>query len=85
MAFAVARLLQARIQAGEGGHRRGIGKALLAAQLDTLDTTRQTAYLESSTPDNRRLYRRFGFEELSPIDGVPGATPVAMLRLPAAR
>ncbi|MFJ6678488.1 GNAT family N-acetyltransferase [Microbacterium sp. NPDC091382] len=63
----------------------GVGKALLSAQLDTLDTTRQTAYLESSTPDNRRLYRRLGFEEISPIEGVPGAQPVAMLRLPAPR
>ena len=64
---------------------KGVGKALLSAQLDTLDTTRQVAYLESSTPDNRRLYRRLGFEELSPIAGLPGAQPVAMLRLPAAR
>ncbi|EZP28197.1 GNAT family N-acetyltransferase [Microbacterium oleivorans] len=75
----------AEIGVSAAARGKGVGKALLAAQLDTLDTTRQTAYLESSTPDNRRLYRRFGFEELSPIDGVPGATPVAMLRLPAAR
>lgn len=75
----------AEIGVSAAARGRGVGKALLSAQLDTLDATRQTAYLESSTPDNRRLYRRLGFEELSPIEGVPGARPVAMLRLPAAR
>ena len=75
----------AEIGVSAAARGKGVGKALLSAQLDTLDTTRQVAYLESSTPDNRRLYRRLGFEELSPIEGVPGAQPVAMLRLPAAR
>lgn len=61
---------------------RGVGATLLATQLRALDTMRQNAYLESSTPDNRRLYRRLGFEELAPITGLPGARPVAMLRRP---
>ncbi|GAB3148720.1 GNAT family N-acetyltransferase [Microbacterium neimengense] len=61
---------------------RGVGATLLATHLRALDAMRQNAYLESSTPDNRRLYRRLGFEELTPITGLPGARPVAMLRRP---
>ncbi|QCQ16969.1 GNAT family N-acetyltransferase [Microbacterium sp. RG1] len=61
---------------------RGVGATLLSTHLRALDTMRQNAYLESSTPDNRRLYRRLGFEELAPITGLPGARPVAMLRRP---
>ncbi|GEB46679.1 GNAT family N-acetyltransferase [Microbacterium testaceum] len=61
----------------------GVGGALLRSRLDTLDVTRATAYLESSTPDNRRLYSRLGFEEIAPIRGIRGATPTAMLRPPA--
>jgi len=61
----------------------GVGGALLRSRLETLDVTRTTAYLESSTPDNRRLYRRLGFEEIAPIRGIRGASPMAMLRPPA--
>ena len=61
---------------------RGVGAQLLSTHLDALDTMRQSAYLESSTPANRRLYRRLGFEELHPIAEVTGAQPVAMLRRP---
>ncbi|ODT25891.1 GNAT family N-acetyltransferase [Microbacterium sp. SCN 69-37] len=60
----------------------GVGGRLLRAQLDMLDATRQSAYLESSTPDNRRLYRRAGFVELGEITGIPGARPARMLRAP---
>ncbi|WP_344229026.1 GNAT family N-acetyltransferase [Microbacterium binotii] len=62
---------------------RGVGATLLSTHLRALDAMRQNAYLESSTPDNRRLYRRLGFEELTPITGLPGTQPVAMLRRPA--
>lgn len=61
----------------------GVGGALLRSRLETLDVTRTTAYLESSTPDNRRLYGRLGFEEIAPIPGNRGASPMAMLRPPA--
>ncbi|WP_363331281.1 hypothetical protein [Microbacterium sp. SCN 69-37] len=61
---------------------RGVGGRLLSTHLDALDAMRQSAYLESSTPVNRRLYRRLGFEEVRPITGVPGARPMGMLRHP---
>ncbi len=48
---------------------RGVGGRLLSTHLDALDAMRQSAYLESSTPVNRRLYRRLGFEEVRPITG----------------
>ena len=64
---------------------KGVGGRLLSAQLEALDVMRQSAYLESSTPVNRRLYRRLGFEEVRAIGGIPGARPVGMLRPPAAR
>lgn len=62
----------------------GVGSALLDTHLEALDAMRQAAYLESSTPDNRRLYRRAGFMELGPISGIPGARPARMLRAPGA-
>lgn len=58
----------------------GAGSALLAARLDAIDRAGLPAYLESSTPDNRRLYTRFGFREIADVAGIPGASPVAMLR-----
>ncbi|RRR98452.1 GNAT family N-acetyltransferase [Glycomyces terrestris] len=58
----------------------GVGSALLRARLDAVDQAGLPAYLESSTPENRRLYARFGFGELASIAGIPGASPVAMLR-----
>lgn len=61
----------------------GVGGALLRSRLETLDVTRETAYLESSTADNRRLYGRLGFEAIAPIRGIRGASPMAMLRPPA--
>lgn len=72
----------AEIGVSEAARGRGVGSALLRAQLRVLDLTRQIAYLESSTPENRRLYRRAGFVELHGIDGVPGARPAAMIRHP---
>lgn len=73
----------AEIGVSASARGRGVGATLLSTHLRALDAMRQNAYLESSTPDNRRLYRRFGFEELTPIAGLPGAQPVAMLRRPA--
>ncbi|MBN9200196.1 MAG: GNAT family N-acetyltransferase [Microbacterium sp. SCN 70-18] len=60
----------------------GVGGRLLATHLAALDRMRQAAYLESSTPINRRLYARLGFVELDAIDGLDGARPMAMLRPP---
>lgn len=70
----------AEIGVSAAARGRGVGGELLRTQLAVLDATRQSAYLESSTPDNRRLYRRLGFRELGAIRGIPGARPMAMLR-----
>ena len=67
-----------------GARGLGVGRMLLTTQLRAVDAMRQWAYLESSTPDNRRLYRRHGFEEVTLIEGLPGALPAAMLRRPVA-
>lgn len=64
---------------------RGLGAALLERGLARADDAGLAAYLESSTPRNRALYARFGFEELGPVPGMRGeGVPVRMLR-PAAR
>ncbi|AYF99312.1 GNAT family N-acetyltransferase [Protaetiibacter intestinalis] len=59
----------------------GVGSALLETRLRALDETHQVAYLESSTPQNRRLYRRLGFRDQGIITGLPGAAPMSMIRL----
>lgn len=43
---------------------RGYGSALLRPMLTRCDTERTPAYLEASTPRNRALYERHGFEVL---------------------
>ncbi|MGW4463332.1 GNAT family N-acetyltransferase [Micromonospora sp. NPDC004704] len=62
-------------------HRgRGLGGAMLAHQLARVDADGVAAYLEASTPRNRRLYERHGFRALgAPIvlpDGGPGIQPM---------
>ena len=54
------------------GH--GFGSALLRAVLDQADAAGQAAYLEATSPDNRRLYERHGFrvtQELTVSDCPP--------------
>jgi GNAT superfamily N-acetyltransferase len=43
---------------------RGVGMALLADNLARIDEEGVPAYLESSNPDNVRLYERVGFERV---------------------
>jgi ribosomal protein S18 acetylase RimI-like enzyme len=61
---------------------RGVGSALLRHTLDRCDAEGQTAYLESSTPQNIPLYERHGFEVIGRIQvrDMPPLTP--MIRLP---
>jgi len=61
----------------------GVGGALLTHALERVDKARSGAYLESSTPQNRRLYRRHGFLDGAPLTGFTSAAPVSMWR-PAA-
>lgn len=70
----------ADIGVGAAKQGLGVGSALLRARLEYVDRTGLPSYLEASTPDNRRLYARFGFREIAPIDGIPNASPVAMIR-----
>ena len=54
------------------GH--GIGSVLLQAVLGQADADGMPAYLEATSPDNRRLYERHGFrltQELSVSDCPP--------------
>lgn len=63
---------------------RGFGSALLRPVLERCDAERVPAYLESTSPRNRALYERHGFEVTGQIDIGRGAPPVyAMWRDPA--
>lgn len=53
---------------------RGLGSQLLAAMLSRCDATATPAYLEATSPANRRLYERHGFATVSEVvlpDGPP--------------
>lgn len=55
------------------GH--GHGGALLRAVLDRADRDGTPAYLEATSPDNRRLYQRHGFEVVGEL-AVAGSPPL---------
>ncbi|MFI6875728.1 GNAT family N-acetyltransferase [Streptomyces sp. NPDC050400] len=57
----------------------GIGSALLAHRLASIDAQAAPAYLEATAPANQRLYERFGFRSAGPVR-TNGATAVAMVR-----
>lgn len=73
----------AQIGAATSARGTGVGSALLGSRLARIDAEGAAAYLESSNERNRRLYAREGFQEVAPIDGIPGARPMSMWR-PAA-
>jgi ribosomal protein S18 acetylase RimI-like enzyme len=54
---------------------RGLGSALLAPVLARCDGERVPAYLEASTPRNRALYERHGFEVMGEFKLGRGAPP----------
>jgi GNAT superfamily N-acetyltransferase len=54
------------------GH--GIGSALMAPVLDRCDRAGVPAYLEATSPDNKRLYERHGFHTQTTLQ-VPGGHP----------
>lgn len=62
---------------------KGLGSALLAEVLPRLDRDGEAAYLESTTPGNRALYERHGFDCIGEIQ-VP-AGPVMWQMWRAAR
>jgi GNAT superfamily N-acetyltransferase len=55
---------------------RGYGAALLGAMLTRCDADRVPSYLEASTPRNRVLYERNGFETVEECRYAPGGPPL---------
>jgi GNAT superfamily N-acetyltransferase len=63
------------------GH--GIGSALMAPILERCDRDGVPAYLEATSPDNKRLYERHGFRTQAKLQ-IPGGPPMwAMWREPS--
>jgi GNAT superfamily N-acetyltransferase len=65
------------VEPGQQG--RGIGAALLGAVLGRCDAERIPAYLEASSPDNRRLYERHGFRPTEEVTMAPDAPPMWLM------
>jgi GNAT superfamily N-acetyltransferase len=61
---------------------RGLGSRLLAAVLTQADRDRAPAYLEASSPENRRLYERHGFQTVRELSVADSPTIYAMWRRP---
>jgi ribosomal protein S18 acetylase RimI-like enzyme len=65
---------------------RGVGTALMRPGLEQLDAEGIPAYLESSTPRSRELYRRNGFEVTGEFNLPRGGPPIwQMWRDPGGR
>lgn len=63
-----------------GVQRRGIGGRLLRHGLDRADAEGVPAYLEASSPESTRLYRRLGFRDHGPAFQPPGGPPMQPMR-----
>ncbi len=61
---------------------RGLGGALLARKLEQIDALGGAAYLEASSPRNRALYERHGFELVEQFSAEGGPPMYAMWREP---
>jgi GNAT superfamily N-acetyltransferase len=70
----------ADVAVSPGARGLGVGSALLAHRLRTIDPQVLPAYLEATTPGSRRLYERHGFQAAGPIDLAPGVSATAMTR-----
>ena len=62
---------------------RGLGRTLMEPVLDRCDRERLPAYLEATSPDNARLYRRLGFREVETVT-FAGSPPLLAMRRPPA-
>jgi ribosomal protein S18 acetylase RimI-like enzyme len=60
----------------------GLGSALLRATLAGVDAAGEAAYLEATSPENRRLYERHGFEVVRELPLPGGPSLAAMWRAP---
>jgi len=65
-----------------GAQGRGLGGRLLEFTLERVDEAGEAAYLEASTPRNRSLYERNGFEVIGEISVDDSPTLWAMWRPP---
>ncbi|WP_329056381.1 GNAT family N-acetyltransferase [Amycolatopsis sp. NBC_01488] len=63
-----------------GRQRRGVGERLLRHGLARADAEGLPAYLEASSPDSTRLYRRLGFRDHGPAFHPPGGPPMQPMR-----
>jgi ribosomal protein S18 acetylase RimI-like enzyme len=63
--------------------RRGHGSTVLRMGLERCDRDGTIAYLEASSPDNRRLYERHGFEAIAVVQ-VADSPPVWPMIRPSA-
>jgi GNAT superfamily N-acetyltransferase len=61
---------------------RGLGNQLLAAVLTQADRDQEPAYLEASSPENRRLYERHGFQTMGELTVADSPTIFPMWRTP---
>lgn len=61
---------------------QGLGSALLRHALERCDRERLPAYLEASSPLNKALYQRHGFEEIGVIQSASSPPMWPMLRKP---
>lgn len=63
---------------------KGRGSSVMVDVLKICDSEGLPAYLESSNPLNRNFYKKFGFEIIEPMTGLPeGCPPIdRMLRKP---
>ncbi|CAM3879548.1 GNAT family N-acetyltransferase [Smaragdicoccus niigatensis] len=67
----------------DGVRGEGVGSAMLKSLVDRCDVERTSAYLEATSPDSARLYRRHGFVTLDVVRPL-GSPPIElMLRRPA--
>jgi ribosomal protein S18 acetylase RimI-like enzyme len=62
----------------------GLGSALLLTTLTDVDDAGEPAYLEATSPTNRRLYERHGFEVVRALPLPDGPSLYAMWRQPQA-
>jgi ribosomal protein S18 acetylase RimI-like enzyme len=67
-----------------GRQRQGVGGRLLRHGLDRFDAEGVPAYLEASSPDSARLYRRLGFRDHGPAFAPPGGPPMQPMWRPPA-
>ncbi|HEY3468482.1 MAG TPA: GNAT family N-acetyltransferase [Amycolatopsis sp.] len=61
---------------------RGVGARLLRHGLARADAEGVPTYLEASSPDSVRLYRRLGFGDHGPAFAPPGGPPMRPMRRP---